>query len=158
MRSEDEKGLDEIRVFETFLTLSELRISSSSVEKRLPPEPDLLCMHDIDGKVGFELVELCDLRLARAIADPRPDAGGTEYIRTSDPTLMVLKKKLRRNYDTLYPVELLCYTAGRIITPTNIIRPTIGLLLGSACHAFRRVWLMANGEVCELWASAQPDV
>lgn len=154
MRSEGEKGSDEVCVFERFLSFSGLPIPLSSVEKRLPPEPDLLCTHDVDGRVAFELVELCDSNLARAIADPRPDDGGIEYIRTTDPSSTILERKLNKKYVTHHPVELLCYTSGRIVTPADIIKSALSfLLVDQARHAFRRVWLMTGDEVQSLWTS-----
>ncbi len=151
MSSEADEAQVELRVFADFLKLARLPISMSSVEKRPPPEPDLLCTHDVEGKVAFELVELCDPNLARALAAPRPDSEGVEYIHTSDPSWSIVLKKLRKTYRTECPVELLCYTDGRIITPPDVIRPTLGPLLGSYRHTFSRAWLMSEGEVYQLW-------
>jgi hypothetical protein len=151
MTSEAEKAEVECRVFFDFVALSGLPIQATSVEKRMPPEPDLLCTHDIEGKIAFEMVELCDPNLARALSDPRPDAGGTEYIRTSDPSWVIVHKKLRKKYQTVHPVQLLCYTEGRIITPTDVILPTLRLLLSTFRHTFDKAWLMSKGEVFSLW-------
>ena len=151
MSSEADKAQVELRVFAAFVELANLPIPASSVEKRYPPEPDLLCVHATEGKVAFELVELCDPNLARALADPRPRRDGVEYLRTSDPSWAVVLKKLRKSYATDCPVELLCYTDGRIITPADVIRPTLEPLLGSHRHTFSRAWLMAKREVFSLW-------
>ena len=151
MSSEADKAQVELRVFADFIALARVPIQLASVEKRAPPEPDLLCRHETEGKVAFELVELCDPNLARALANPRLDAGGVEYIRTSDPSWSIVLKKLRKKYETDYPVELLCYTDGRIITPPDVIRPTLEPLLGSYRHTFSRAWLMSEGEVYSLW-------
>ena len=151
MSSEAQKSEIELRVFAGFVKISGLPIDLASVEKRLPPEPDLLCVHATEGAVAFELVELCDPNLARALAAPRPNADGVEYIRTSDPSWTIVLKKLRKTYQTERPVELLCYTDGRIITPPDVIRPTLEPLLGSFRHTFARAWLMAEGEVYSLW-------
>ena len=151
MSSEIDKAQVELRVFANFIALARLPIRMESIEKRLPPEPDILCVHEADGKVAFELVELCDPNLARALANPRPNADGIEYIRTSDPSWAIVLKKLRRKYDTVYPVELLCYTDGRIITPSDVILPTLEPLLRSFRHTFSRAWLMSKGETFQLW-------
>jgi hypothetical protein len=151
MSSEADKAQVEFRVFAEFIALARLPIRMESVKKRLPPEPDLLCCHEREGKVAFELVELCDSNLARALSDPRPSAGGVEYVRTSDPSWAIVLKKLRTKYDTNYPIELLCYTNGRIITPSNVIRPTLETLLGSYRHTFCKAWLMSKGEIFSLW-------
>ena len=63
-----------------------------------------------------------------------------------------MRGKLRKVYYTSHPIELLCYTAGRIITPPDVILPTITPLLGSFRHNFRRAWLLSENRVYELWA------
>lgn len=110
----------ELTVFADFVRLSQLPISLATVEKRKPPEPDLLCVHASEGTVAFELVELCDPNVARAFAMPHRNEAGVEYIRTSDPSSRILKKKLRKSYDTEHVNDLSCYTAGRIITPSDV--------------------------------------
>jgi hypothetical protein len=129
MHPEHKKGIDEIAVFFRFLKEANLPVALESVEKRVPPEPDLVCVHASEGAVAVEVVELCDSNLARAFA--KADDG---YIRTSDPSARIVAKKLRRKYRTTLPVELLCYTAGRIITPDNVILPTIKPFLRSWRH------------------------
>jgi hypothetical protein len=146
MRTEHKKGIDEIAVFFRFLKEANLPVAPESVEKRVPPEPDLVCVHASEGAVAFELVELCDSNLARAFA--KADDG---YIRTSDPSARIVAKKLRRKYRTTLPVELLCYTAGRIITPDNVILPTIKPFLRSWRHTFRRAWLLGRKGVYPIW-------
>lgn len=152
MSSEQEKSKVELAVFEGFVRLSGRPFDLSTVEKRPPPEPDLLCHLAEEGRVAIELVELCDPNLARAFADPAPDAGGVQYIRTSDPSFGIVRGKLRKSYQTPHPIELLCYTAGRIITPPDVILPTISPLLGSFRHTFRRAWLLAENCVYEVWS------
>lgn len=147
MRSEQAKGAEEIKVFLRFLQAVELPIAASSIEKRDPPEPDLRCVHATDGPVAFELAELCDSNLAKAIA-----ARSEAYIRTSDPSARIISKKLRRKYTTNLPIELLCYTNGRIITPDNVIILTVAPYLQSWRHIFRRVWLLGRKGVHELWS------
>ena len=154
MSSEVQKAETELKVFANFLKLARLPISPESVEKRLPPEPDLLCSHDEEGEVAFELVELCDPNLARALASKRPNADGVEYIRTSDYSGTIVSKKLKRKYISPYPVELLCYTDSRIITPPDVILEILGPLLSSYRHTFTRAWLLSEGEVHRLWGEA----
>ena len=151
MSSEDDKAKIEVRALADFIALAGLPIPVQSIEKRHPPEPDLLCKHDVEGKIAFELVELCDPNLAKALSDPRPNEGGVEFIHTSDPSWSIVLRKLRRSYLTEYPIQLLCYTDGRIITPNDVIRPTLEPLLGSYHHKFTKAWLMSEGEVFLLW-------
>ena len=47
MASELAKGKTEVAVFLRFLEASHLPIDRNSVEKRFPPEPDILCTHQI---------------------------------------------------------------------------------------------------------------
>lgn len=146
MASEHTKGETEVAVFLRFLEASQLPIDLNSVEKRSPPEPDILCTHQSEGAVAFELVEMCDSRFARSIAK----VSGS-YLRTSDPSANIISKKLRKKYETDVPIELLCYTAGRIITPDNVILPTIKPYLRSWRHTFRRAWLLGRKGVYVVW-------
>jgi hypothetical protein len=146
MASERKKGEAEVALFLRFLDASNLPIDRSSIEKRPPPEPDILCAHQTEGKIAFELVELCDPRLAKSIAE----LDGS-YLRASDPSSLIISKKLRKKYQTNAPVELLCYTAGRIVTPDNVILPTIRPYLRSWRHTFRRAWLLGRKGVYEVW-------
>lgn len=150
MRTEKSKGSIEIEFFSEFVTASNLPYDLSTVEKRSPPEPDIICAHQTDGLVAFELVEICDPNLAEFNANVT--VGGAHYMRTADPTPKIIKKKLSRKYKTTYPIELLCYTAGRVVTPARIITLTILPQLQSLSHPFRRVWLLSRGEVCEVWS------
>jgi hypothetical protein len=137
--------------FLCFLAESKLPIEPSSVEKCLPPEPDILCHHKVEGAVAFELVEICDPILAEFMSTVTE--GGVTYIRTSDPSSGVVRRKLRRTYNTEAPIELLCYTAGRIITPDDVIVPTIKPWFSGRRHAFRRAWLLGESSVQVVWAA-----
>ena len=64
------KELNNIRIFERFVALTDSMGLWSWVENRAPPEPDILCSHIADGVVAFELVEMCDPLIAAAINDP----------------------------------------------------------------------------------------
>jgi hypothetical protein len=146
MASELVKGETEVAVFLRFLEASHLPIDPNSVEKRSPPEPDLLCTYQSERAVAFELVEMCDSRLASSIA-----TASDGYLRVSDPSANIISKKLRKKYETNAPIELLCYTAGRIVTPDNVILPTIKPYLRSWRHTFRRAWLLGRKGVYIVW-------
>ena len=146
MASEHIKGKIEINIFLRFLAVSQLPISAASVEKRSPPAPDILCRHQSEGQIAFELVEMCDSNLARSIA-----AASGRYTRTSDPSSRIIFKKLRRKYRTDAPIELLCYTAGRIVTPDNHIVLAMKPYLRSWRNVFRRVWLYGRKGVYLVW-------
>jgi len=147
MASEHDKGEIEVEIFRRFLVQSDLPINPSSIEKRLPPEPDILCRHNSEGELAFELVEICDQKLAKFIAQ-----ASEGYLRTSDPSEDVISKKLQRNYETTAPIELLCYV-GRTISPDSLIIPTIAPLFESHRHVFRRAWLLGRKGLYVVWKS-----
>ena len=145
MRTDAEKGEIELEFFRRFAALVDLPLDANSAEKRPPPEPDILCKHEQEGYIAFELVEICDPKLAQIITDAAKSAADEPvFVRTSDPSKLILGKKLQKKYLTKYPVELLCYTNGRVITPPDVIIPTIRPLLDSEIGAFRRVWLLGH--------------
>jgi hypothetical protein len=149
MASERDKGDRELRVFADFVKAAGLRIDLASVEKRLPPEPDLRCTHHDDGSIAFELVEICDPNLAQVFASSVEKI--PVYLRTADPSTDIIRKKLRREYRTDLPIELLMYTDGRVITPPDVILPTVKPYLGSWRNVFRRAWLFAEGVAHRVW-------
>lgn len=146
MTTEHSKGEKEIEIFQRFLGAAVLPVENSTVEKRNPPEPDILYSHNTIGEISFELVEMCDPRLAKSIAKQ-----STDYLRTSDPSSNIISKKLRKKYKTDAPIELLCYTNGRIITPDDVILPTIKPYLQSWRHTFRRAWLLGRKGLYIVW-------
>lgn len=68
MRSEATKGVEEIEALRLFIERLQTPIGPYSIEKREPPEPDLLCKHATEGMVAFELANLCDPELKEVIA------------------------------------------------------------------------------------------
>ncbi len=146
MNAEKEKAMRERLVFQTFVKESGLPINSESVESRKPPEPDILCLHKNDGKLAFELVEICAEDIARKISAIDKEEFG--FVRSADPSRDVLRKKLKKNYRTEYPIDLLCYTSGRTISPDAVIIAAVRPLIETNIGEFRRVWLL--GDRCHL--------
>jgi hypothetical protein len=153
MRGEQTKGVAEVDIFRAFVRAAQLPYIVKTAEKRSPPEPDVLCQHETEGFVAFELVEICDPNLAQFIATV--EDGGAYYMRTADPSPQIIKKKLKRKYETSHPVELLCYTAGRVVTPPSVMVPRLRPYIRSARHAFRRAWLFSRGVAHEIWSAAE---
>lgn len=151
MTTEETKGNREMEIFVRFVDISKLPIDLATVEKREPPEPDILCTHRDEGRLAFELVEICDPNLAEFMATV--SQGGAYYMRTADPSAKIIRKKLRRKYQTACPIELLCYTDGRAITPANVILPRIRPYLTSWKNTFRRAWLLSRGHAYHVWSS-----
>lgn len=148
-RSEDKKGLTEIETLRLFIVRSQTPIDSSSIGKRNPPEPDLLCKHAMEGQIAFELANLCDPEIAKVIA--AGSKARTDAFRTADPSARVVRKKLNKTYTTSHPVELLVYTDGRLITPDDVIIPTISSLFDSIDGPYQRAWFMGENITCLIW-------
>lgn len=142
MNTEQEKAKNEIQVFLDFIACLNLQIDNASVEKRNPPEPDILCRHLEEGLIAFELVELCDSNIASAINKRNPPAVDCFY--TSDPSIEVITKKMLKKYQSAYLIELLCYTNDRLVTPDDVIIPTIIPYLECNSGQFRRVWFFGK--------------
>lgn len=56
---------EEVKVFRSFCERSHIGIVPDSIEKRSPPEPDILCRLEDGGTLAFELVEVCHPQNAR---------------------------------------------------------------------------------------------
>lgn len=151
MRTEHDKARIELEVFEAFCALSKLPITPLSVQKRFPPEPDIICELAGEGAVAFELVELCDKNWTQAMSMPANKI--PLYLRTSDPTSEIVCKKVTRSYPQRIPIELLCYTRQRILTPSSLIYETAIRDFLHDSGPFRRAWLLDRGRVHELWRS-----
>jgi hypothetical protein len=62
---QDRQSDSELAVFRAFVEAQALPIKGDSVQKRPPPEPDILCQVDGLGSLAFELVEIINSDLAR---------------------------------------------------------------------------------------------
>ena len=145
-----DKSQREVEMFYEFIVRSGRSIDPSSVEKRHPPEPDILCRLNKSEFVAFELAEICDESLARTINElSKKDEPESEYIRTGSPVLQILNKKRDKKYDTHHPIELLVYVDGRVIDPPDQIISKINQVFSRPGN-YRRVWFMGGeGEVCK---------
>ena len=65
----DHQGADELRIFRAFVKAAGLAVPSESIQKRQPPEPDIQCELGELGSTYFELVEVLDSKLARAVGN-----------------------------------------------------------------------------------------
>jgi hypothetical protein len=142
MNKEAEKAARERVVFHDFIKKSGLPINPESVESRCPPEPDILCFQENEGNVAFELPEICAKDIACTIAQ------GGGFLWTSDPSRYVIREKLKKNYQTENPVELLCYTARRTVSPDHLIIEEIRPMIDMDNGQFRRIWFL--GDQCDL--------
>src|SRR6266568_1280179 len=149
MTKEEAKARREREIFLRFVRVSHLPFDVTTLESRKPPEPDILCNHRSDGPVAFELVEICSPELAQFMETVKE--GGAFYMRTADPCGPIMRKKLKLTYQSDFPVELLCYTDGRVVTPSDVIAATIRPYLNSFRSTFRRAWLLSRNQVQQVW-------
>jgi hypothetical protein len=151
-----EKAEWERRVFIEFATVAGLHLVR--VDSQPPPEPDLLCEFAERGRIAFELVNLVDQDLMRAIA--RSIEGKSSGVWFGDPTLdLVAEKVLRKNYETQYPMELLAYGDDTLL-PYDVWTPTYEqrlkdlfdtsartLLREPSRRTFQRLWVANLGRL-----------
>ena len=148
MSSETSKGADtEIPIFLEFAAAANLLIDAQSVEKRMPPDPDIRCRLSTGELVAYELVEICDQNIAK-------DKINGSYIRTSDPSVEIVKKKLKKSYPPQLPVELLCYKNGRVVSPDGYIAELLSPILSGSQFQYRKVWLFSSRGAQLLWPPA----
>lgn len=149
MSKDFDKSQRELAIFREFVERSPLDIVRDSIESRGPPEPDILCRFSDGESVGFELKELCYSETARAISDLRQ--GKTEgplYLREGNLEELI-RKSLRKRYETVHPIELLFYLDGRTARPPDALILDIEASCGAICHEYRRVWFMGQtNETC----------
>ncbi len=129
-------------VFLEFAAMAGLPLVTGSVANGGQGEPDILCDLENDGRVAFELVRIIDSGLAELIS-----IGKTEAIATADPTADEVAKKVRKIYQTPYPVELVVYCETGFIFPRNTWEPLFADQLTAMRRAsnFRRLWVANMG-------------
>lgn len=148
MSSEASKGAEtEVPIFLEFIAAANLPIDQQSIEKRMPPEPDIRCCFSNGETVAFEMVEICDSNIAR-------DKLNGSYIRTADPSAEIVLRKLKKSYPPGYPVELICYKNGRVVSPDGYIAELLLPILSAEHFQYRKVWLFGSRGVQVLWPPA----
>ena len=141
MGDEEQKSRVELGVFHQFVRDSGLAVIEGTVEKRLPPEPDILCELQGEGEVHFELAEAC----APEFAELRSRSSGDgAFAWGADVTADTLKKKLGKRYDVSGPVELLIFTNAATALPDDVLIPRLRPVVESGIGQFRRVWLFGD--------------
>jgi len=150
MATEKHKGETELAVFREFASRCPLPIDASSIQKREgESEPDILCQLTSGEVIAFELVEICDPDVARSLH--KAQSGSSAALWTSDPTATIVRKKLHKTYRTPRPVELLCYTNGRVVTPDEAVREQLLCWANAVDGPFRRVWFFGEHAVYQVW-------
>jgi hypothetical protein len=150
MTNAEAQAADERAVFADFVKAARLRVVPESIQSRPPPEPDILCEIGGVGPVAFELVQLVDQDLAHGIALAIRDPDNAPGISFGDPTLERVQVKLRREYETPYPMELLAWGDDTLF-PRDIWAPTfeaeLRALFDAARSPFRRLWVVNVGRL-----------
>ena len=142
-------------LFRDFAIRSSLPIELRTIQKRHPPEPDILCNVGDSGYIAFELAEICDETTAQTCSYLLKTGDQTpQFTRQGDPVREILKKKLSKQYRTGYPVELILYTDGFISLPPNVLIPEIQSWYDAFDlpnpSPFQKIWFMGmRNETCE---------
>jgi len=138
-------------VFLVFVEKAPLCVEAASIEKQEGKSmPDIFCTMLIGERVAFELVEICAEDVAATSS--RLSEGGSAVSSTADPTAAILRRKLHKTYETHRPIELLCYTSARTVSPDDQIIAEARNWVGSFEGPFRRVWLLGEKGVYEVWS------
>jgi hypothetical protein len=152
MSSEADKAEIEIKVFMEFVNQIGLPVEADSIKKQgNESEPDTLCI-DNNEHIFFELVEICAADLAENLTKLHR-GGGELVISTSNPTYEIISSKLNKKYKTELPIELLCYTNGRVVPTDEQILEEARNVSNSVEGSFRKIWLLGeNLDVYEVWS------
>ncbi|WP_426415059.1 hypothetical protein [Aestuariirhabdus sp. LZHN29] len=148
--SEQDKGVEEVRVFKEFVRVAGLPIEIDTVRKCYPPKPDIRCRYHGGEWVYFELTELCDENLAQL--DGRTLLQRSDRLWVADPAERIVRKKLRKHYPVSRPVELLCYKRGRLAAPDSEMLALIRPLVVQYPGPFTRVWFFGERLAQMVWS------
>lgn len=153
MGTEQEKAELELAVFREFISTAGISIDPMSVSKPgTQSEPDIFCTLSSGEQVAYELVEICSSHIAATLS--RIKKGGAAGLATSDPTEKTLRQKLHKTYRTNLPIELLCYTNGRTVSPDDLILSEAQLWANAIDGPFRKIWLLGEKGVYEVWSAS----
>ncbi|MFZ6844824.1 hypothetical protein [Undibacterium sp. RuTC16W] len=153
MSTEQQKAEVELAVFREFISKAGISIDPESVSKPgTQSEPDIFCTLSSGEKIAYELVEICSSDIAANLSKLRN--GGSIVLATSDPTEKTLRQKLHKTYQTMLPIELLCYTNGRTVSPDDQILSGAQRWANAIDGPFRKVWLLGQKGIYEVWSAS----
>lgn len=154
MGTEQQKSEVELAVFEEFISKANIALVPESITKPgTESDPDIFCTLISGEQVAYELVEVCSPDIAKTLAK-LSKVCGEKVFATSDPTERTLRKKLHKTYRTNHPIELLCYTNGRTVSPDDLILSEAKLWVNAIKGPFRKVWLLGEKSVYEIWSAS----
>jgi hypothetical protein len=136
------KAAQEKTTFLEFARVARLGVIADTVENRPPPEPDIFCMIEGRGPVAFELVDLIDEGLARAVA--RSVRGPVEGVWYGKSPLEAIREKCAKKYETQHPIELVICTDDLEV---ELLEPPSAWFAAKARRLlqrspFQRVWVV----------------
>ncbi len=153
MGTEQQKAEVELAIFREFISKAGICIDSESVRKPGAHfEPDIFCTLSSGEQVAYELVEICSSDIAATFNKLRK--GGSAGLATSDPTEKTLRQKLHKSYRTSLPIELVCYTNGRTVSPDDQVFSEAKLWANAVDGPFRKVWFLGERGVYEVWSAS----
>ena len=153
MGTEQKKAEVELTVFEEFISKSGISVNPASVSKPgAQSEPDIFCTLGTGEEIAYELVEICSSDIAATLSKLKK--GDTSTLSTSDPTERTIRQKLNKTYRTARPIELLCYTNGRTVSPDDLILRELQLWANAIDSSFRRIWLLGEKGVYQVWSDS----
>ena len=146
MSNEAKKSKVELDVFQEFTERSGLNIIPNSIEKRNPPEPDILCRISDGETVAFELKGIRSEVLEKLVSDSLKSGGQDKLFCRGgeDAEEDKIKEAFEKHYVTEHPIELLFYTYGTSFTFLDNVIVTIQCCCRDSDHDFRRVWFMGR--------------
>ena len=153
MSTELQKAVVELAVFREFISKAGISVVPESVSKPgTQSEPDIFCKWSNGEQVAYELVEICSSDIAATLSKLK-NGGSTSFV-TSDPTEKTVRQKLHKSYRTSLPIELLCYTNGRTVSPDDLIFCEAQRWANAVDSPFRKVWLLGEKGVYEVWSAS----
>ena len=124
MTSADDKKKRELAAFHKFIQLSGLSVILDSIENGDPDkhEPDILCEIEGEGPMAFELTEFAGIaKEIDRLLKCQEDAVGN-FIWAGE-VMHILGNKFTKRYERSRPIDLICYTDGRIFLPPDVLIP-----------------------------------
>lgn len=139
-----EKEQKEQNAFQYFLKMRDLPRNSELFESQKPPAPDILYKPS-SGCIEYELFEICAPNIAAAISKTvKSNDGISPIILPHDTYKETFANKLfRKRYETNYPIELLCYTAGRTIAWDDLVIEDLTPIIPEDVQ-FSRIWFLGD--------------
>jgi len=112
---------EEVQVFRDFVKQAGLPVAIESIERRKPPEPDILCRFADGSHVAFELVEICHRENAIRLGSVSMIGGIVEEVYSRLPG------ELRHRLDFLFADRALSFTfrADATINRIRVLLPRV---------------------------------